>query len=66
MDIIETELSDSDQNPHQSIFESVHHFFCNISEVPTRVLVSGLEIGTDWYPPKTVDGTIVTSFEVHF
>ena len=38
--IYRTELSDSDQNPRHSIFESVHHFFCNISEVPTRVLVS--------------------------
>ena len=61
-----TELSDSDQNPRQSIFESVHHFFCNITDVPTRVLVSGPSIGTDWYPPDTVDGTIVTSFDVHF
>jgi hypothetical protein len=61
-----TELSDSEQNPRQSIFESVHHFFCNITEVPTRVLVSGHTIGTDWYPPDTVDGTIVTSFDVHF
>ncbi|MDR3573063.1 MAG: hypothetical protein P4L50_04340 [Anaerolineaceae bacterium] len=64
--IFRPELSDSDQNPRHSIFESVHHFFCNISEVPTRVLVSGHSIGTDWYPPDTVDGTIVTSFDVHF
>ncbi len=64
--VYRTELSDSDQNPRQSIFESVHHFFCNITEVPTRVLVSGHSIGTDWYPPDSVDGTIVTSFDVHF
>ena len=64
--IYRTELSDSEQNPRQSIFESVHHFFCNITEVPTRVLVAGHSIGTDWYPPETVEGTIVTSFDVHF
>ena len=64
--IYRTEQSESEQNPRQSIFESVHHYFCNICEVPTRVLVSGHSIGTDWYPPDAVDGTIVTSFDVHF
>jgi hypothetical protein len=32
--------ADSQQNPYGSIFESVHHLFCNATEVPVDVLVS--------------------------
>ena len=31
------EANDSDQNPLHSSFESIHHVFCNITEVPLRV-----------------------------
>ena len=44
---------DSGQNPHGSIFESVHHIFCNQTDVPLRVLTSQTAIGTDWHPPQS-------------
>jgi hypothetical protein len=43
--------SDMTQNPHGATFESVHHLFCNITDVPTRVLTFPSGIGTDWYRP---------------
>lgn len=46
---------DSGQNPHGNIFESVHHIFCNQTNVPLRVILSQTSIGTDWYPPKQPD-----------
>ena len=39
---------DSRNNPLGSTFESVHHLFCNITDVPTRVLVSQMAVGTDF------------------
>ena len=38
-----------DQNPNGSTFESLHHMFCNITEVPVSVL-----IGTFWGRPSQV------------
>jgi len=42
----------NEQNPKGSLFESVHHLFCNATGVPTTVLVGGewtsLQIGTYW------------------
>lgn len=38
-------------NPNGSPFESLHHLFCNITAVPTSVLVSGDHVGTHWTPP---------------
>jgi hypothetical protein len=43
---------DQHQNPHGNTFESIHHLFCNITDVPLRVLVSQQAIGTDWSPPQ--------------
>ena len=45
------EENDSDQNPHGSTFESLHHLFCNITNVPTSVLVIADLVGTHWSPP---------------
>jgi hypothetical protein len=45
------EENDSDQNPHGSTFESLHHLFCNITNVPTSVLVIAGVVGTHWSPP---------------
>jgi len=39
---------DSLNNPLGSTFESLHHLFCNITDVPTRVLISQMGVGTDW------------------
>lgn len=43
------------QNPRAYTFQSVHHLFCNMTEVPLDVLVClrGLnyEVGTGIYPP---------------
>jgi hypothetical protein len=44
------EKNDNSQNPLGSSFESLHHLFCNITNVPLRVLVSQIGIGTDWMP----------------
>jgi hypothetical protein len=48
------EYNDSNQNPLHSTFESLHHVFCNITDVPLRVLVSPQSIGTDWNPPHAL------------
>ena len=42
------EHNDNSQNPLGSSFESLHHLFCNITDVPTRVLISQMGVGTDW------------------
>ncbi len=60
------ESSNSDQNPHGSIFESVHHLFCNVTNVPLRILVSQNGFGTDWNPPIMAEGVRVTAFPVRF
>ncbi len=41
------EHNDDQQNPNGSTFESVHHMFCNITEVPISIL-----LGTFWGPPR--------------
>ncbi len=48
----------SGQNPHGSIFESVHHIFCNQTDVPLSVLVSQTTVGTYWSPPQGQVDTI--------
>jgi hypothetical protein len=46
------EPSTHDQNPKGSVFESVHHLFCNATQVPTTVLLSEadseLRVRTYW------------------
>jgi hypothetical protein len=44
----EIEVNDNQQNPLRSSFESVHHLFCNITDVPLRVIISQMGVGTDW------------------
>jgi hypothetical protein len=43
------------ENPNGSCFESVHHVFCNVAQVPLSVLVNEGEepqiLGTYWGPP---------------
>lgn len=51
------EVSDNNQNRHGSIFESAHHLFCNITNVPLSILISEHGIGTDWYPPQMSEGS---------
>jgi len=60
------ESSDSNQNPHGSIFESAHHLFCNMTNVPLRIIVSQNGIGTDWNPPMRTEGVNETAFPVRF
>jgi len=42
----------SDQNPNQSLFESIHHLFCNATGVPTEIFLSrqsdNIQIATHW------------------
>ncbi len=50
------EPNDNDQNPHGSSFESMHHLFCNMTDVPTFVLVLGNQFATHWMArPAGVD-----------
>ena len=46
------EHNDSNEIVFKSSFETPHHLFCNITEVPLRVLVSQIAIGTDVAPPQ--------------
>lgn len=45
-----------EQNPNGSTFESLHHLFCNISQVPVSILVSTGDqanlLGTFWGLPR--------------
>ncbi|MDX6504885.1 MAG: hypothetical protein QOE29_2010, partial [Gaiellaceae bacterium] len=44
------EENDSAQNPYGSSFESIHHLFCNMTDVPTFVLLGGDQPATHWMP----------------
>lgn len=46
------EHNDSKEIPLGSSFEIPHHIFCNITDVPLRILVSQTAIGTDFSPPN--------------
>ena len=52
-----SEHNDNEENPHGSTFETLHHIFCNTTDVPTFARVS---IGTDW------STTYVQEFPVTF
>jgi hypothetical protein len=47
------EINDNPQNPNRSTFESLHHLFYNITQVPLSVLISadGSLLGTFWGHP---------------
>lgn len=49
------EENDSPQNPYGSSFESLHHLFCNMTDVPTFVLLDGGQPATHWMP-RTANG----------
>ena len=53
---------DRGQNPHRSTFETLHHLFCNITAVPTFVLVGPLAVGTHWNPPEKILTEMPISF----
>ncbi len=48
------------QNPAKNAFQSLHHLFCNITEVPLDVLVGikggQFHVGTQMYPPNASPG----------
>jgi len=46
--------SASGHNPHGSTFESIHHLFCNMTNVTTTVYVPSLEPFTRMYPQQGV------------
>lgn len=56
------EHNDSPEAPLNSSFAIPHHMFCNITEVPLRVLVSGDALGTDIYPPTNPVGALPIRF----
>jgi hypothetical protein len=47
------------ENPNGSVFESVHHLFCNATQVPTTVLLrrlaGQLQVATFWMSPSLID-----------
>jgi hypothetical protein len=42
------ERSDHELNPNHSVFESIHHLFCNITNVSLRVQLPPIRIPEDW------------------
>jgi hypothetical protein len=50
------EYNDDQQNPNGSSFESLHHLFCNITQVPISILLSTGDqtqlLGTFWGQPR--------------
>jgi len=45
-----TEASESRENPEGNIFQSLHHLFCNMTQVP---LMAYLSLQTDWMKQPT-------------
>ena len=41
-------------NPNRNTFESVHHLFCNITNVPTDVMLLEPVMGTRMYPESGI------------
>jgi len=68
------EHNDHPQNPNGSTFESLHHLFCNITEVPLSILVSSGQaqlLGTFWGRPgasrrRTWNGQPVTEVDLRY
>jgi hypothetical protein len=52
------ESNDHKENPYGSAFESLHHLFCNATNVPTIVCLnlhnSQLKVKTHWMYPKQI------------
>jgi hypothetical protein len=52
------EANNDPQNPNGSTFESVHHLFCNITQVPLSVLCAAAPkvrlLGTHWGPASRI------------
>lgn len=48
------EINEDDQNPQNSTFESVHHMFCMITDVPLRVRL-GRAVTTEWMTHPSVN-----------
>jgi hypothetical protein len=69
------ENNDNDENPNQSTFESLHHLFYNITQVPLSILVSAGPqanvLGTYWGQPwrtkvGQINGQAVTEIFVPY
>ena len=51
-----SEQNSCHHNPEGSTFESIHHLFCTMTEVPLRAVV---QIGTRMYPPQAGRGALL-------
>jgi hypothetical protein len=64
------EMNDNIQNPHQSPFFSLHHLFCNTTDVLLTVLFAfngtQLEAGTRQYPPTQLPGQSPHERQIRF
>ncbi len=67
------ENNDDKQNPHSSAFFSLHHLFCNTTDVMLTALISNdgftIDCGTQQYPQAAVtqkQGVSVKEFNVRF
>ena len=60
------EDNDHDENPQNSAFFSLHHLFCNTTEVILTALVTDaegrLQVGTRQYPPEALVDDVKKSF----
>lgn len=49
------ETNTNAQNPHGSLFESIHHLFCNTTNVPTTIGIAvagtSIQLSTPWMQP---------------
>lgn len=60
------EKNTSMENPNGSVFESLHHLLCNMTNVPLNVLVSKTGIGTYWSPPPNENGGEISAIPVRY
>jgi hypothetical protein len=58
------------ENPNHSTFESIHHLFCNMTGVPTTVLIyedaNQNAVRTHWMPPPPKGFRLVTELSVNY
>lgn len=58
------------QNPYHSSSESIHHLFCNMTQVPLYVLLlkmgSDMTVGTHWRHPDSPPWNVIAELPVGF
>jgi hypothetical protein len=52
--------------PANSSFTTPHHLFCNITNVPLRILISVAGVGTEWNPPANPNNFPIQTVPIRF